>query len=202
MEGEIWAAMSSHRASTAAVPRTPHPPDYCVPRYILDSERNDECIDFTMMYAFFFVSVYSITSRNNASTSNFGGGFRWQNEFLKVKSKHSPAVFKKIEKNKKKKMTENGYFYAKPVFDQIDFFVWLLEIFTKFLCQCHLYTEVNNSNHRAPQNDFILFYSYQSLVLFTLSLTCHLDVSATSSSESEDEENQITTEMLTIPIMT
>ncbi|KAF0771354.1 Uncharacterized protein FWK35_00005716 [Aphis craccivora] len=25
-----------------------------------------------------FVSVYSITSRNNASISNFGGGFRWQ----------------------------------------------------------------------------------------------------------------------------
>ncbi|KAF0748847.1 Uncharacterized protein FWK35_00018601 [Aphis craccivora] len=25
-EGEIWAATSSHRASTAAVPRTPHPP--------------------------------------------------------------------------------------------------------------------------------------------------------------------------------
>ncbi|KAF0761925.1 Uncharacterized protein FWK35_00036562 [Aphis craccivora] len=47
----------------------------------LDSERSDEyCIDFTMMCVcvFFFVSVYSITSRNNASISNFGGGFRWQ----------------------------------------------------------------------------------------------------------------------------
>ncbi|KAF0695816.1 Uncharacterized protein FWK35_00038979, partial [Aphis craccivora] len=34
----------------------------------LDSERSEECIDFTMMCVFFFfvfVSVYSITSRNN-----------------------------------------------------------------------------------------------------------------------------------------
>ncbi|KAF0763172.1 Uncharacterized protein FWK35_00019886 [Aphis craccivora] len=29
---------------------------------------------------FFFVSVYTRTCRNNASTSNFGGGFRYQNE--------------------------------------------------------------------------------------------------------------------------
>ncbi|KAF0712412.1 Uncharacterized protein FWK35_00030873 [Aphis craccivora] len=28
-----------------------------------------------MMCVFFFVSVYDITSRNNASISNFGGGF-------------------------------------------------------------------------------------------------------------------------------
>jgi len=39
------------------------------------SERSDECIDFTMMCVFFYVSVYSITNRNNASISNFGGGF-------------------------------------------------------------------------------------------------------------------------------
>ncbi|KAF0748762.1 Uncharacterized protein FWK35_00009185 [Aphis craccivora] len=67
---------------------------------ILDSERSDECIDFTMMCVFiylfiYFVSVYSITSRNNAPILNFG----------EVKSKHFPTVFKKIEKNKKK-MTE------------------------------------------------------------------------------------------------
>ncbi|KAF0771464.1 Uncharacterized protein FWK35_00004590 [Aphis craccivora] len=41
-----------------------------------NSERSDECIDFTMMCVFFCVSVYSITSRNNAPISNFGGGFR------------------------------------------------------------------------------------------------------------------------------
>ncbi|KAF0760048.1 Uncharacterized protein FWK35_00019788 [Aphis craccivora] len=43
------------------------------------NERSDECIEFTMMMCvFFFVSVYSITCRNNASISNFRGGFRWQ----------------------------------------------------------------------------------------------------------------------------
>ncbi|KAE9536809.1 hypothetical protein AGLY_006871 [Aphis glycines] len=30
---------------------------------------------------FFFVFVYSITCRNNASISNFGGNFRWQSEY-------------------------------------------------------------------------------------------------------------------------
>ncbi|KAF0754500.1 Uncharacterized protein FWK35_00010997, partial [Aphis craccivora] len=47
--------------------------------YILDSERSDECIDFTMMlndvFFFFCVSVYTRTCRNNASISNCGGGF-------------------------------------------------------------------------------------------------------------------------------
>ncbi|KAE9536843.1 hypothetical protein AGLY_006905 [Aphis glycines] len=38
----------------------------------INSERSDECIDFTMI----------ITSRNNASISNFGGSFRWKNEYL------------------------------------------------------------------------------------------------------------------------
>ncbi|KAF0770957.1 Uncharacterized protein FWK35_00010800 [Aphis craccivora] len=65
-----------------------------------NSERSDECIDFTMI----------ITSRNNAPFSNFGGGFRWKSEeyplrIIEVKRKHIPTVFKKIEKNKKKKMT-------------------------------------------------------------------------------------------------
>ncbi|KAF0755186.1 Uncharacterized protein FWK35_00022042, partial [Aphis craccivora] len=37
----------------------------------LDSERSEECIDFTMI----------ITSRNNAPISNYGGGFRCKNEY-------------------------------------------------------------------------------------------------------------------------
>ncbi|KAF0761938.1 Uncharacterized protein FWK35_00008337 [Aphis craccivora] len=43
-------------------------------------ERSDECIDFTMMCVFLSI-LYSITSRNNASVSNFGSGFRWQSEY-------------------------------------------------------------------------------------------------------------------------
>ncbi|KAE9521931.1 hypothetical protein AGLY_017665 [Aphis glycines] len=64
---------------------------------LLDSERSDECIDFTMI----------ITSRNNASISNFGGGFRWKSEYpwciIGVKSKHYPIVFKKKNREKPKK---------------------------------------------------------------------------------------------------
>ncbi|KAF0773185.1 Uncharacterized protein FWK35_00002041 [Aphis craccivora] len=60
----------------------------------LDSEWSDECIDFTMI-------------RNNAPISNFGGGFRCKSEYpwciIEVKSIHFPTVFKKIEKNKKKR---------------------------------------------------------------------------------------------------
>ncbi|KAF0768759.1 Uncharacterized protein FWK35_00000396 [Aphis craccivora] len=41
-----------------------------------------------------------ITSRNNASISNYGGGFRCKSEYpwciIQVKSKHFPTVFKKI----------------------------------------------------------------------------------------------------------
>ncbi|KAF0755214.1 Uncharacterized protein FWK35_00016244 [Aphis craccivora] len=40
-----------------------------------DSERSDECIDFIMLCVFFFVSVYMRKCRNNASISNYGGGF-------------------------------------------------------------------------------------------------------------------------------
>ncbi|KAF0750193.1 Uncharacterized protein FWK35_00014297 [Aphis craccivora] len=54
------------------------------------SERSEEFIDFTMMCVFFFVSVYSITSRKNAPISKFGGDFRCKSEYpwciIEVKS--------------------------------------------------------------------------------------------------------------------
>ncbi|KAF0748565.1 Uncharacterized protein FWK35_00026036 [Aphis craccivora] len=48
-----------------------------------DSERSDECIDFSdfTMMRVSFVFVYNITCRNNASISDFGGGFQWQSEY-------------------------------------------------------------------------------------------------------------------------
>ncbi|KAF0766146.1 Uncharacterized protein FWK35_00007445 [Aphis craccivora] len=45
--------------------------------HILDPERSDECIDFTMVNDVFF----QITCQNNVSISNFEGGFRWKNEY-------------------------------------------------------------------------------------------------------------------------
>ena len=101
-----------------------------LPLIFLDSERSDECIDFTMMCVFFFVfvSVYSITSRNNAPISNFRGGFWRKSEYpwcnIQVKSKHFLTVFKKIEKNKKK-MTEKREFLRKTSFRPNRFFLWL-----------------------------------------------------------------------------
>ncbi|KAF0770140.1 Uncharacterized protein FWK35_00019824 [Aphis craccivora] len=69
-----------------------------------NSERSDECIDFTMM---------CVASQNNASISSFGSGFRWQSEYpcciIEVKRNNFPIVFKKIEKNKKK-VTKTGIF--------------------------------------------------------------------------------------------
>ncbi|KAF0764705.1 Uncharacterized protein FWK35_00002826, partial [Aphis craccivora] len=66
--------------------------------------------------------AYSITIRNNAS--NFGGGFRWQSEYpwciIEIKINN----FKK-KREKQKKKRKNGKFYAIPVFNQIDFFIWL-----------------------------------------------------------------------------
>ncbi|KAF0761812.1 Uncharacterized protein FWK35_00012389 [Aphis craccivora] len=48
---------------------------------------------------FFFMSVYSITCRNNASIINFRFGFRWKSEYpwciIEVKNKNFPRVFKK-----------------------------------------------------------------------------------------------------------
>ncbi|KAE9526662.1 hypothetical protein AGLY_013310 [Aphis glycines] len=74
--------------------------------YLLDSERSDKCIDFTMI----------ITSRNNALISNFGSGFRWQSEYpcciIKVKSEYFSAIFKIVEKNKEKFSTKSIFLYG------------------------------------------------------------------------------------------
>ncbi|KAF0752427.1 Uncharacterized protein FWK35_00034117, partial [Aphis craccivora] len=74
----------------------------------------------------FFCVCVSITSRNNAQISNFGGGFRCKSEYpwciiIEVKSKHFPTVFKKIEKNKKK-MTKKREFLRKTSFRTNRFF--------------------------------------------------------------------------------
>ncbi|KAF0747801.1 Uncharacterized protein FWK35_00023772, partial [Aphis craccivora] len=66
---------------------------------VLDSERSDECIDFTMMCFFIFFFVCLLTSRNNAPISNFGGGFRCKSEYPWCIIEFS----KKSRKTKKKK---------------------------------------------------------------------------------------------------
>ncbi|KAF0746061.1 Uncharacterized protein FWK35_00017185 [Aphis craccivora] len=69
----------------------------------LDPERSDEYIDFTMMCV--------ITSQNNASISNIGGGFRWQSEYP-----WCIIEFKKKKREKQKKVTEKREFLRKTNF--------------------------------------------------------------------------------------
>ncbi|KAF0773223.1 Uncharacterized protein FWK35_00004305 [Aphis craccivora] len=90
---------------------------------LFNSERSDECIDFTMLCVFiiFFVSVYTRTCRNNASMLQLQtlGLVHCEGHFLNFS-----IVYKapgKTKKKKKKKLRKNGNFYAKSVFDQIDF---------------------------------------------------------------------------------
>ncbi|KAE9533114.1 hypothetical protein AGLY_009542 [Aphis glycines] len=63
-----------------------------------DSERSNECIDFIMMCVF-FVSIYSITCRNNASISNFRGGFQCKRLMFKLlqSMSKSPTFVKKYK---------------------------------------------------------------------------------------------------------
>ncbi|KAF0760913.1 putative cytochrome P450 6a13 [Aphis craccivora] len=95
-----------------------------------NGQMNSECLnELHYMGMVIKGKMNHITSRNNAPISNYGGGFRWKNEYpwciIEVKSKHIPTVLKKIEKN--------GNFYAKPVFDQIDFFIWFSNFYK--ICQ-------------------------------------------------------------------
>ncbi|KAF0773316.1 Uncharacterized protein FWK35_00005287 [Aphis craccivora] len=92
-----------------------------------DSERSDECIDFTII----------ITFRNNALISNFGGGFRWQSKYpwciIEIESKHFPTVFKKIEKIKQ--VTEKREFLRKTSFrlNRFSYMVVTQKLITLFI---------------------------------------------------------------------
>ncbi|KAF0710362.1 Uncharacterized protein FWK35_00026615, partial [Aphis craccivora] len=90
-----------------------------------NSERSDECIDFTMLcvFLFFYLSEYSITSRYNAPISNFGGGFRCKSEY--------PWCI--IEFSKKSRITKKKKNYGKTgIFTQNQFSTKSI-----FLCGCN-----------------------------------------------------------------
>ncbi|KAF0773946.1 Uncharacterized protein FWK35_00003502, partial [Aphis craccivora] len=79
-------------------------------KVLLDFERSDECIDFTMMcvFFFFFVSVTTFWSMDPVSDRkvNLVGTLGGQN----------------VRKNPNK-VTEKREFLTKSVFDKIDFFI-------------------------------------------------------------------------------
>ncbi|KAF0702576.1 Uncharacterized protein FWK35_00025123, partial [Aphis craccivora] len=72
---------------------------------ILNSERSDECIDFTMLcFFFFFVSVYTRKCGNNARISNFGVGALGRSFF------EIPNSFQKRREKPKKNYGKTGIF--------------------------------------------------------------------------------------------
>ncbi|KAF0769465.1 Uncharacterized protein FWK35_00007377 [Aphis craccivora] len=91
-----------------------------------DSERSDECIDFTMMCVFFFMSVTTFWSMSPVSDRKVNPVWT-----LGGKSKKFTIVFKSVRKNPKK-VTENRNFYARPCYIFTTFFEFLMiKIFTK-----------------------------------------------------------------------
>ncbi|KAF0769118.1 Uncharacterized protein FWK35_00009844 [Aphis craccivora] len=73
-----------------------------------DSERSDECIDFTMMCVFFF--VYSVISRNNAPISNFGSVFRCKSEYRSKIPYEFSIFYETCRKRDKLQRNENDLF--------------------------------------------------------------------------------------------
>ncbi|KAF0708297.1 Uncharacterized protein FWK35_00033659, partial [Aphis craccivora] len=83
------------------------------------------CVFF---FFFVFLSVYSITRRNNAPISNYGGGFRCKSEYPWCIIEFS----KKLRKTKKK-MTEKREFLRKTSFrpNRIFFMVVIQKLITE-----------------------------------------------------------------------
>ncbi|KAF0770620.1 Uncharacterized protein FWK35_00013823 [Aphis craccivora] len=81
-----------------------------------------------MFFFFFFgfVSVYSITSRNNAPISNYGGGFRCKSEYpwciIEVK-----IFSKKLRKTKKKNDGKTGIFTQNQFSTKSNFFMVVIQ---------------------------------------------------------------------------
>ncbi|KAF0758066.1 Uncharacterized protein FWK35_00023521 [Aphis craccivora] len=113
----------------------------------IDSERSDECIDFTMMCVcvfFFFVSLYSITSRNNAPISNYGGGFRCKSEypwciieFSKKSRKTKKKVTEKREFLRKTSFRPNRLFYMVVIQKPTTILNKVMNVLILQLCVCH-----------------------------------------------------------------
>ncbi|KAF0712299.1 Uncharacterized protein FWK35_00038262, partial [Aphis craccivora] len=104
--------------------------DVYIINIVLDSEQIDECIDYIILYVFFLYlcaqkrvkvmlqfQTMGVVSDGKMNLIDALGRsfFEFPNSFQKRREKPK----------KKKKLRKNGNFYAKLVFDQIDFFIWL-----------------------------------------------------------------------------
>jgi len=87
--------------------------------FFLDSERNNECTDFIMMCVFLFLyylSLYTISSRNSASIFNFsvfsGGKENLVGALLRRSKFKFKSKFSKVPGTTKFKLSKNENFYA------------------------------------------------------------------------------------------
>ncbi|KAE9544483.1 hypothetical protein AGLY_000024 [Aphis glycines] len=145
---------------------------------IVDSERSDKCIDFIMLCVFFFVSVYTRRMcRNNASIFNFSSFSGLKVNLVGALGGHSlkfPIIFKSTRKIKKK-LRKNGNFYAKPVFDQINFFIWFVYS-SNFYDIYRKRENLQRNNNDLSSNDFkylLLFKKYKSKILENFTIMIH-----------------------------
>ncbi|KAF0772733.1 Uncharacterized protein FWK35_00007800, partial [Aphis craccivora] len=134
-------------------------------RYIFDSERSDECIDFTMLCVLFIFFV-CVCVHENVSKIEIMLQFRTLVVVSDSKMNLVGALgrsffeFSNTQGKTKKQLRKNGNFYAKPVFDQIDFLygcnsktnhrkylkyspntIEIFDIFEKFFLNCS-YTQI------------------------------------------------------------
>jgi len=70
--------------------------------YILDSERSDKCVDFTIMCDFFCLyTVHTISCRNNASILNFSSFSGWKVNLVGALGRSTFEILSNFLKNKK-----------------------------------------------------------------------------------------------------
>ncbi|KAF0764520.1 Uncharacterized protein FWK35_00025086, partial [Aphis craccivora] len=94
------------------------------------SERSDECIDFTILYCtrerveiiLQFQTLGVVSDRKMNVVGALG------RSFFEI-----PNSFQKHQEKPKEKLRKNVNLYAKPVYNEIDFFIWLREKFSIFL---------------------------------------------------------------------
>ncbi|KAF0703365.1 Uncharacterized protein FWK35_00030443, partial [Aphis craccivora] len=126
---------------------------------------------------FFFVSVYTRTCRNNASISNFGVVSNRKTNLvnrLRRSFFEFSNSFQKRREKPKKKLRKNGNFYAKPVFDQIDFFIiWFVDKkivpydLYNFYEICRKRENLQRNDNDLSSNDFkyvLLFKKYLKIL--------------------------------------
>ncbi|KAF0716053.1 Uncharacterized protein FWK35_00021883 [Aphis craccivora] len=143
---------------------------------LINSERSEECIDLTKI----------ITSRNNASISNFRSDYRWQSEYP-----WCIIDFQKNENSKKKKMTKkreilrNTSFRPNRFFDMvvIQKLITTIEIFDFLIIQ--ILTKIHEHKNGVKNEELALkIISRSCLVTYTMMVVLYNAISKTIRSNS------------------